>query len=190
MDDKAKRKLAAKMFARVGKSIDDAREYDPECWVWPGAVSTKGYPMVYIEDGTRKDGRRMVSGHRVALAAIDPAFPVLRNGHGGLNACHLCDVPACINPHHLRSGTGTSNSLDAFMKGRRKGTLTRAQREEATARYEAGGVTFKQLSQEYGLTPSGMRRSILLIIAVRNKALPPWVGRGLPASRIAARLRL
>lgn len=36
----------------------------------------------------------------------------------GLDTCHSCDNPPCVNPHHLRFGTRVDNVGDAVSRGR------------------------------------------------------------------------
>jgi hypothetical protein len=50
--------------------------------------------------------------HRVAY--------VLANGpiEPGQVVMHTCDVPACVNPAHLKLGSQGDNNRDCFAKGR------------------------------------------------------------------------
>lgn len=79
------------------------------CLLWLGSVSkTSGHGRMKI-DG-RWDGP-----HRVAYAEKNGPIPP------GLDVCHHCDVPSCINDAHLFAGTHQDNMADMWAKGRGHG---------------------------------------------------------------------
>lgn len=81
-----------------------------ECWLWLGGRKSKDPRRAYGE--VWMDGRKRPA-HRVAweLHYGEP-FPV------GLNACHSCDNPPCVNPRHVFPGSQRDNMQDAVRKGR------------------------------------------------------------------------
>lgn len=76
-----------------------------ECWPWTAYTDRDGYGWVAFE------GRR-VGAHRVAY--------ILTYGHpmSGLDVCHRCDNPSCVNPAHLFLATRKGNLQDMVRKGR------------------------------------------------------------------------
>jgi hypothetical protein len=122
------------------------------CWLWTGTVNRDGY-------GTHYQGRRKHMAHRWAWVESGRELP------NGSILMHRCDVPACVNPDHLRVGTHQDNQADKFTKGRQaKGScvgnaiLTEAAVEDIRRRYVrqsrpgAGGGNVRQLAAEYGVT--------------------------------------
>jgi hypothetical protein len=73
-----------------------------ECWPWLGARAGKGYGVF--------------RGRRAARLAweLDNGLPF----PPGMEACHTCDNPPCVNPGHIWPGTRSLNMLDASAKGR------------------------------------------------------------------------
>jgi hypothetical protein len=76
------------------------------CWLWTGGTNAQGYGRLSL-------GRRSVFAHRWSFQhfnrrALDPLTHV----------CHRCDVPSCVRPGHLFSGTALDNKRDAVAKGR------------------------------------------------------------------------
>lgn len=92
--------LAERFWAKV-----DIRA-DHECWLWQGAIRQRGYGTIYVKGRSRP-------AHQVAWEIHNgKAFPT------GKMACHSCDNPPCVNPHHIWPGTMSDNIRDACEKGR------------------------------------------------------------------------
>ena len=101
--------------AMAGVDMSDATV----CWLWPRSSRTKSYGAVYAAG-------RQLPAHRVSYARAhgwDALTP-------GLYVCHVCDTPACVNPHHLWLGTATANTKDAQNKGRLRSGRAKLKRRE------------------------------------------------------------
>lgn len=79
-----------------------------DCWLWTGSINNYGYGM--IAAGGR--GGKVLKAHRVAWELTHGPVP------DGLEVCHTCDQPRCVNPAHLWLGTHTENVRDMWRKGR------------------------------------------------------------------------
>lgn len=74
------------------------------CWIWTGGYYVNGY-------GVFRNRR----AHRLMYEVWIGPIP------DGMNLCHKCDSPFCVNPQHMFVGTQTDNMLDCHNKGRHPG---------------------------------------------------------------------
>lgn len=127
------------------------------CWLWLGArIGDCGRSQYGAFSMPRVPVRgRKVSipryAHRVAWELTHGPIPE------GLNVCHRCDVPLCVNPGHLFVGTQLDNMRDAKRKGRlhvqRRGrqVLNDSQIAEIVALRQSG-VTLLAIADRYGVS--------------------------------------
>lgn len=74
------------------------------CYWWTSVI-VQGYGHI------RKNGK-WVKAHRVSYELNKGKIPK------GMNVCHTCDNPMCVNPDHLFLGTQKDNMHDKVKKGR------------------------------------------------------------------------
>lgn len=80
--------------------------YSHGCWSWIG-YKHRGY-------GRYRFNGEMIGAHRISYAYfVEPLVP-------GMDICHHCDNPSCVNPFHLFQGTRSDNMFDMSNKGRHK----------------------------------------------------------------------
>lgn len=77
------------------------------CWIFQGATRKTGLPYGWV---TYK--KTQMNAHRASWIEVHGQIP------DGLNVCHKCDVPQCINPQHLFLGTQKENVIDMWNKKR------------------------------------------------------------------------
>jgi hypothetical protein len=96
--------------SRKSESVKDRFEdkifYSPDgCWYWTGSTNGKGYGNFQL------DGK-LIGSHKASYILYKGGI------NDGLLVCHTCDVPLCVNPHHLFLGTNKDNAQDKAKKGR------------------------------------------------------------------------
>jgi hypothetical protein len=77
------------------------------CWIWQKGLFANGYGMYW--DSVSKKPK---FAHRGIWESCNGAIPE------GMEICHHCDTPCCINPYHLFLGRHLDNFKDAARKGR------------------------------------------------------------------------
>lgn len=105
----ARTPLADRLWAKVEKT--------DSCWLWLGHLSPlMGYGKISVRrDDPISGGLRSMMTHRAAWVLTHGTIPA------GLQVCHRCDVPRCVNPAHLFLGTAKDNNDDKIAKGRMRG---------------------------------------------------------------------
>lgn len=112
------------------------------CWLWAGAKNDDGYGHF----GTWVDGkRRTLNAHKYSYELHVGAVP------SGLCVMHTCDVPACVNPAHMKLGTHQENMADAGAKGRVwRGGNRRTKEERSEMARRANKVRWDRWRAERG----------------------------------------
>jgi hypothetical protein len=88
---------------------------DTKCWEWIGSFD--GQPR----GGPNPRGRygRFVFTGRANIAAHRASYLIHKGPIAdGLQVCHSCDNPSCVNPEHLWLGDAQANMDDQIAKGR------------------------------------------------------------------------
>ena len=123
------------------------------CYLFMGATGDYGHGVIWDND------QKLNKAHRVVYRDLVGPIPE------GFFVCHKCDVPCCVNPHHLFIGTAGDNHKDMMNKNRESkpprnlhdvgeyrynSKLTEQQVVEMRNRY-ANGESGYRLHKEYGI---------------------------------------
>lgn len=146
-----KQSLEARFWSKVLKS-------EHGCWEWiAGRNTPNGYGCFYL-------GHKKLLAHRYSyeLHYGDP---------GELLVCHKCDNKGCVRPDHFFLGTASENILDAHRKGLVRLNPPKGERcpwakltneivHSLRARYAQGGISFKTLGAQFGVSEMTASRAV------------------------------
>jgi hypothetical protein len=137
-----KAELERRLLAR--RRFEVVRPELGPCWVWDGATTPQGYGLIKLA----KCCKSPIRVHRLAASL----WSDFERG-SSLVICHLCHNPGCFRPDHLMTGTMRDNVRQMVTSGRspdRK--LTHTDTEQIRRSYSAGGVSYRVLAQQYGIS--------------------------------------
>lgn len=148
----APRPAAERFWAKVSP------EPNTGCWLWMAADNGVGYGVFASVPP------RMAYAHRFAWELATGPIP------DGMEVCHRCDQPSCVNPEHLFLGTHAENMADRDRKGRTRGGEAAGERNpNAKLRLSdvvsirgrhAAGETCRGLAVEFGVTEGAIRLAV------------------------------
>lgn len=145
-------------MAKCRPSLSEAFDlrYCPEpnsgCWLWTGETDGGGYGAYVIAKRRLSDGgyrRERVKAHRLSWQLHRGPIP------DGLEVCHRCDVPGCVNPDHLFVGTHRVNMDDRNAKGRNQVGSNRYNArvtEDDVRAIRSADATQRALAVRYGMS--------------------------------------
>lgn len=136
----------ARFWAKVQKLPSD-------CWIWTASHDKNMYGKFCVSaNGKCFDIRAHQYSWQLYTGRPVPA---------GIQLCHTCDHPYCVNPNHLFLGTSQDNTQDKVNKNRQaKGELhgmhklTEAQVKEIHQLYQTGNYTQKELADQFHVVKS------------------------------------
>ena len=104
--------LADRFWSKVNKNGPTMPHMRTNCWMWTGAVTSKGYGCIGV--WMRDVGKMTIHHtHRVSWWLARRIWPEI------FFICHHCDNRLCVRPEHLFIGTAEDNVNDMDRKGRR-----------------------------------------------------------------------
>jgi hypothetical protein len=141
------------LLTQIKKETCPDANFDKECLIWTGAQNDAGYGIASF----RNKKERV---HRISFMIandIDILQKVNPDGEK-LEIRHLCNIPLCIEPTHLRLGTPSENGKDKvsniFTKARGETHYnTSLSSETALAiKQSKGAKTQKDRAKEFGVS--------------------------------------
>lgn len=96
-----------RQYSTLQSQIKSAIQEKDGHWIWQKSTSGGGSKYGSLEN----NGRKLLA-HRASYEAFIGKIPT------GLNVCHSCDIPLCVNPAHLFLGSQKDNHADMVKKNR------------------------------------------------------------------------
>ena len=135
--------------------FDSLLDVETGCWEWQRSKFASGYGIV-VKDG------KFLGAHRVYYELEYGTIPA------GMDVCHSCDNPSCVNPHHLFLGTARDNMQDAARKRRtarncgEKHGCHKITKEEALniILLSASRVSQRSISRKCGISQTQVNRIV------------------------------
>jgi len=120
-----------------------------DCWNWLAHLDKDGYGILPANGPA-------IRAHRYSFEHYNNTIPV------GMNICHKCDNPSCVNPHHLFLGTGKDNVHD--MLNKRRDAIVGSKNNKAKLseidilKIRKSNKSTQKLMIEYGVSKSTINR--------------------------------
>jgi hypothetical protein len=127
----------------MSKSIEQRlKEYSTvdlktDCWNWQHYANKQGQGYISYDN-------KLYLASRLSYMIFIGPIPE------GLNVCHKCDNPKCVNPKHFFLGTDFDNMQDCQSKGRNRRILNDEQIKQLK-KDRVIGMTYKNLADKYAI---------------------------------------
>ncbi len=122
----------------VRRFMEKVKVSENGCWEWTASVNWAGYGHF--------DFYSIRSAHRFSYYIFKGDLPE------GMEVCHSCDNPKCVNPAHLWLGTRSENISDAAMKGRTNSVKLSPTDVLSMRELHSSGLTVDDLALRYGVS--------------------------------------
>jgi len=151
------RRISKKAIERFESKITKT----DSCWLYGGyKTGSMGY-------GYMRVGNKYQYAHRVSYQIYKGRIPK------GEFVCHSCDVPLCVNPEHLWTGSAKDNKRDSVSKGRSPGMkgnnnpnrrITSLDVFYIRELYASGDYSHKELAEHYDISHTTIRSIVNRIL--------------------------